>query len=105
MDLELRVIENTWDCVDKQRWEICRGREDEDGRDCSYCSGYRDKRKNNGWMGFKVKSRQMTDLPSTEVACAEMIAITFDNQELVLLFGAWMGLIYNLCFHLDLFFT
>lgn len=25
MDLELRVIENTWDCVDKQRWEICRG--------------------------------------------------------------------------------
>lgn len=25
MDLELRVIESTWDRVDKQRWEVCRG--------------------------------------------------------------------------------
>lgn len=24
MDLELRVIEGTWDRVDKQRWEVCR---------------------------------------------------------------------------------
>lgn len=25
MDLELRVVESSWDYVDKQRWEVCRG--------------------------------------------------------------------------------